>query len=64
MRHVGVLQCCGNLVIHFRSIRAQHQERDGELIEFHFAIVGGLVEWLAITGRLRLRPLECLSVVD
>jgi hypothetical protein len=32
------------------SIRPQHQQRDGELIELHGAIVGGLTERLAITA--------------
>ena len=44
MRHVGVLQRRGGRVIQLGSIRPQHQQRDGQLIEVHGAIVGGLIE--------------------
>jgi hypothetical protein len=50
VRHVGVLQRRGGGVIQDGSIRPQHQQRDGELIELHGAIVGGLTERLAITA--------------
>src|SRR5262245_38927894 len=39
MRHVGVLQRRTGLLVKLWSVRAQHEQRDGELVELHVSML-------------------------